>query len=123
VSVDRTQLERYLALLESADERIDRESAAALARVQQTLAEHAASIAHRESGDMAESIHPLGPFARGGGMLESLILATPDYTEYELEQGGDHDWANRTLREQAPLLEQLQEQTGRIVAAAIGGER
>ncbi len=65
MSVNAADLERYLALLETADSQIDRESAAALARTQGTLAEYAASIAHRESGTMADTIHPLGPFPAG----------------------------------------------------------
>lgn len=121
MSINAADLDRYLALLETADERIDRESAAALVRTQQDLAEYAASIAHRASGDMADSIHALGPFARGGGVLESQISSPAPYTSLELAHGGDHDWASRTLREQATLLERLQEETGRIVAAAIGG--
>ncbi len=121
MSIDRAGVERYLALLETADERIDRESVAALARTQQTLAEYAASIGHRQSGDMADSIHALGPFALGGGILESQIASPVPYVDLELAHGGNHDWASRTLRDQAAVLEQLQEQTGRIVVAAIGG--
>jgi len=121
MSVDAAELERYLALLESADETIDRESAAALARTQQTLADYAQSIAHRQSGHMAETIHGLGPFAIGGGILESQISSAASYTLLELDKGGTHDWASRTLGERADALDALQEETGRIVATAIGG--
>jgi len=121
MSVDATDLERYLALLESADETIDRQSAAALARAQQALAAYAQSIAHRQSGHMADTIHPLGPFAIGGGVLESQISSAASYTLAELEKGGAHDWASRTLSERAELLDALQDETGRIVATAIGG--
>lgn len=121
MSVDAGDLDRYLALLETADDQIDRETAAALARTQQALAEYAASIAHRQSGAMAESIHALGPFPLGGGMLESQISSAASYTALELARGGDHDWASRTLEEQAAVLDRLQDETGRIVAALIGG--
>lgn len=122
MSIDIGDLARYLTLLESADAQIDRESAAALRRTQEALVDYAQSIAHRKSGDMAESIHALGPFAIGGGILESQIASAAHYTSFELALGDDHDWASRTLAEQAALLNELQEQTGRIVAAAIGGQ-
>lgn len=120
MSVDATDLDRYLTLLESADATIDRQSAAALRRTQEALAAHAASIAHRQSGHMADTIHPLGPFATGGGVLESQISSAASYTLIELDKGGEHDWASRTLTEQAAELDALQDETGRIVAAAIG---
>jgi hypothetical protein len=120
MSVNAQDLERYLALLETADATIDRESATALARTQRTLAEHAAGIAHRQSGHMADTIHPLGPFAIGGDVLESQISSAAPYTLSELDKGGEHDWASRTLQDQAAELDKLQDETGRIVATAIG---
>jgi hypothetical protein len=121
MSVDASDLERYLRLLETADETIDQQSAAALRRTQEALAEYAQSIAHRQSGQMADTIHPLGPFAIGAGVLESQISSAASYTLLELEKGGDHDWASRTLAEQSAELDALQDETGRIVATAIGG--
>jgi hypothetical protein len=120
MSVNAQDLERYLALLETADAEIDRESARALAKTQRTLAEYTAGIAHRQSGHMADTIHPLGPFAIGGGVLESQISSAASYTLVELDKGGEHDWASRTLQDQAAELDKLQEETGRIVATAIG---
>lgn len=121
MSVDASDLERYLALLQTADETIDQQSAAALARTQQTLSDYAQSIAHRQSGQMANTIHPLGPFAVGGGVLESQIASAASYTLAELDKGGQHDWASRTLVEQSAELDKLQEEAGRIVATAVGG--
>lgn len=120
MSLDAGDLERYLTLLETADDAIDRDTAAALRRVQEQLAAYAAGIAHRDSGDMADSIHALGPFPLGNGMLESQISSAAPYTVFELARGGDHDWAGRTLEEQAAVLDALQDETGRVVAAAIG---
>jgi hypothetical protein len=71
---------------------------------------------------MAETIHALGPFALGGGVLESQISSAAPYTHFELALGDDHDWASRTLSEQAALLDQLQDESGRIVATALGGQ-
>lgn len=121
MSVDATALERYLALLETADDQIDRASAAELRRAAEALAEYAQSIAHRQSGLMADSIHTLGPFAVGQGTLESHIESGAWYTPFELMHGGDHDWATRTLDEQTALLDRLQAATGRIVATIMGG--
>jgi len=120
MTVDAADLERYLALLHTADDTIDRQAAAALRRTQDTLATYAASIAHRQSGHMAETIHGIGPFATGG-VLESQISSAASYTLAELDKGGAHDWAGRTLQDQAAALDALADETGRIVAAAIGG--
>jgi hypothetical protein len=119
--VDASALERYLDLLTTADETIDRETARALKRTQDRLADHAASIAHRQSGHMADTIHGLGPFAIGGGVLESQILSAAPYTAFELAKGDDHNWASRTLEDESAELDRLQEETGSIVATAIGG--
>lgn len=121
MTVNAADLERYLALLATADATIDVQTAAALRRTQDALAGYAASIAHRVSGQMAESIHAIGPFATSGGMLESQISSAASYTLSELNKGGDHDWASRTLVDQAALLDALADETGRIVAVAIGG--
>ncbi len=45
---------------------------------------------------MADTIHPLGPFASGQGILESQISSAAPYTAFELAQGDAHDWASRT---------------------------
>jgi hypothetical protein len=120
MSIDTTDLKRYLALLETADAQIDRETAARFRATLEQLAAYARSIEHRRSGGMAESTVLLGPFPLGSGMLEGQILSGAFYTIFELAHGGEHDWASRTLDEQAALLEQLEQDTGRIVATAIG---
>jgi hypothetical protein len=120
MSIDTSALERYLDLLEAGGDQIDREAAIELARTVDALATYAQSIAHRKSGFMADSMHQLGPFALGGGILESQIASLAPYTIFVLARGGDADWANRTLLEQAAVLDALQERLGRIVAAATG---
>ena len=121
MSIDATALERYLDLLEAGGQTIDRDLARQLAATVDRLAEYATSIAHRQSGFMADSIHQLGPSALGGDLLESQIASLASYTDTELERGDDHDWASRTLQEDAAELDKLQEESGRIVAAAVGG--
>ena len=121
MSVDASDLERYLALLETADETIDRQTAARFRQTLKTLTDYAQSIEHRKSGDMADSTTFLGPFASGDGTLEGHILSGAFYTVFELAHGGEHDWASRTIEEQSAVLDQLQEDTGHIVVAAVGG--
>jgi hypothetical protein len=123
MSVDAKDLERYLALLESADATINRDSAAALKNTVDQLVDYAQSIEARKSGHMADSTHQLGPFASGGGILTSTIQSAASYADIVAARGGDYDWPNRTLSDQAALLEQLQERTEHIVAAAVGGDR
>jgi hypothetical protein len=120
VSVDVSALERYLALLETADDTIDREGALALKQTVDQLSEYAQSIEHRKSGNMADSTHQLGPFASGGGILTSTIQSAASYADIVAARGGDYDWPGRTLSDQASLLDQLQARAGRIVAASVG---
>lgn len=121
--LDAGQLEAYAALLQTADAQIDRDTAVALKRAQVALRELAARIAHRKTGNMADSMYDLGPFTAGAGELESTIQSAAPYTVYELERGGDHDWASRAIVEGAPILDTLADETGRVVAAAVTGER
>jgi hypothetical protein len=122
MSVDSSALERYLALLESADSTISRDSALALKNTVDQLTAYAQSIEHRKSGHMADTTHQLGPFATGGGILTSTIQSAASYADIVASKGGDYDWPNRTLSDQASLLEQLSQTEEKIVAAAVGGE-
>ena len=122
MSVDVGDLERYLTLLESADDTIDRDTAAALKATVDQLVEYAQSIEHRKTGNMADSTHQLGPFASGGGILTSTIQSAASYADMVAARGGDYDWPGRTIADQAALLDQLQSRAGRIVTAAVGGE-
>lgn len=120
MSVDARELEAYLRLLETADATINRDNAAALKDTTDQLVETAQDVAHKVSGFMALSIHQLGPFALGGGILESQISSAASYTDIELSKGGDHDWAQRTLDANAAQLDALGAKTETIVAAALG---
>ncbi len=119
MSVDASQLERYLDLLTTADAQIDRETARALKRVTDTLKEYARGIEHVKTGAMRDSTYSLGPFAAGGGILESTIASAAPHTIYEINRGGDHDWMDRTIIEQSGVLDALADECGRIVAAAV----
>lgn len=114
-------LTQYAALLETSDARIDRESAVLLAQAADDLATYAQSIAHKQSGRMAGSIHRLGPFPVGDGALEATIQSGAWYAEEEVKKGGEHDWATRTIEEQAARLQQLADAVGGAVVRALTG--
>jgi hypothetical protein len=121
MSVDIGDLNRYLTLLESADDTIDRETAQALKQTVDALVTYAQSIEHRKSGNMADSTHQLGPFPLGGGVIESTIQSAASYADIVAAKGGDYDWPGRTIEDEASVLDALQERVGRIVAASVGG--
>lgn len=118
--VDTSQLEAYLRLLESADSTINRNNALALKETVDEVVTLAQGIEHHQSGFMALSTHQLGPFALGGGVLESQISSAASYVQLEIDKGGDHDWAQRTLDSAQSRLAALGNKTETIVAAALG---
>jgi len=120
VSVDNRQLEAYLRLLETADATINRNNALALKETTDEIVTLAQGIEHRQSGFMALSTHQLGPFALGGGILESQISSAASYVDLEIAKGGDHDWPQRTIDSAQSRLASLGNKTETIVAAALG---
>ena len=82
MSVDTGNLETYLTRLISVNENIDRGMARSLQTLSNELAAYGVSIAHRLTGNMANSIHTLGPFPRGD-TIESIIESAAPYTIYE----------------------------------------
>ena len=122
-SVDTSQLEAYLRLLETADATINRNAAAALKEAVDDIVELAQSFEHKQSGFMAASTHQLGPFALGGGVLESQIVSAASYVDLEVAKGGDHDWPTLTLKSAESRLASLGDKTGTIVTAALGDDR
>lgn len=118
--VDARELEAYLRLLQTADATINRNNALALKETVDGMVELAQSIEHRQSGFMALSTHQLGPFALGGGVLESQISSAASYVELETDKGGEHDWPQRTIDSSESRLAALGHRTETIVSAAIG---
>lgn len=114
-------LDEYLQLLTTAADGIELDAARALAATTDALKEYAQSIAHRRTGNMADTMHRLGPFAIGVGVLEAQFLSGAWYAEIEVARGGEHDWAGRTLEERADLLAALEERVGQVVVAHITG--
>lgn len=97
----------YIALLQTADAQLNRESAVLFTVASDAVKEYTQSIMHRVSGHMADSTHRLGPFPVGDGALESTIQSGAWYAQEEVDRGGDHDWATRGLADQAATLQQL----------------
>jgi hypothetical protein len=123
MSADTSELEQLLRTLATADDQVRVRSAALLQQAAQRLAQHAQTIAHRNTGQMADSIYALGPFPTGGNLLESLIDSAAPYTVYELARGGDHDWAARTLDDERSTLDQLEADAVALVIGALQGRR
>src|SRR4051794_21968449 len=121
MGVDIGNLEAYLDLLESADETINRENARLLKTAADDLTEYAQSIEFRQSGNMADSTHPLGPFASGGGILTSTIQSAASYADMVAQFDEAHDWPARTVADQQARLDQLQNDAADVVVRAVSG--
>jgi hypothetical protein len=117
-------LEEFLRLLESADEQIDRDAAwQLLATVDDVLLPYAQAIAHRRSGNLADTMHRLGPFPVGQGALEARIESGAFYAEQEVARGGEHDWVSRTYDEQAAAIQSLADSIADRAAVVLTGGR
>lgn len=101
-------LDEFLQLLQTADEAIDLDATRQLlATVDDVLLPYAQSIAHKRSGDMAATMHRLGPFPIGQGAVEARIESGAWYADEEVARGGTHDWAARTIEDQAGAIDSL----------------
>jgi hypothetical protein len=114
-------LDDYIALLQTADEKIDRADARLLTEATDDLRAYAQSIAHRRTGAMADSMHRLGPFPVGEGMLEAHVESGAWYAEDEVAKGGTHDWATRTINEEQARVLQLELELGNTAVAILTG--
>jgi hypothetical protein len=118
-------LEEFLRLLETAEPAINAEAARQLlTTLDDVLLPYAQAIAHRQSGNMAESMHRLGPFPTGDGAVEGRIESGAWYADLEVARGGDHDWVTRTLDEQSGAIDTLSAAIAdRAVVVLTGGGR
>lgn len=85
-----------------------------------TLRNYASSIAHRRSGRLATGLYVDGPVRRVG-IVEGAILASVPYAEFEVAHGVGHDYAGRTLSEQASVIQQWADAMGVAIVKQIGG--
>jgi hypothetical protein len=116
-------LDSYIRLLQSADAQIDRESARLLTEATDDLRDYAAQIGHKQTGAMTGSMHRLGPFPLGAGVLEARVESGAWYAGEEAAKGGTHDWPGRTIAEQQARILQLELELGNAVVAALTGAR
>lgn len=116
-------LDDFLKLLETAEPAIDADAARQLlTTLDDVLLPYAQSIAHKQSGNMAGSMYRLGPFPTGDGAVEGRIESGAWYADLEVERGETHDWATRTLDEQAGAIDALNESIAdRAVVILTGG--
>lgn len=115
-------LDEFLRLLETADEQIDRDAARQLlATVDDVLLPYAQRIAHRRSGNMADTMHRLGPFPVGQGAIEARIESGAWYAEEEIARGGQHDWVTRTYDDQAGAIQALADSIADRAAIVLTG--
>jgi hypothetical protein len=114
-------LESYIKLLQSADAQIDHDAARLLAEATDDLRDYAMSIGHRQSGAMVGSMHRLGPFPQGAGVLEARVESGAWYAGEEAAKGGTHDWPGRTIAEQQARILQLELELGNAVIAILTG--
>lgn len=114
-------LDDYIALLATADDRINVANVRLLTEAIDDLKTYAQSIGHRRSGMMDDSMHRLGPFPIGEGMLEASFESGAFYAEEEVGRGGAHDWATRTIVEQDARILQLQLEVEQALITALTG--
>lgn len=114
-------LDDYIALLTEADDRLIAKNVSLLTEASDDLRTYAQSIGHRQTGLMDDSMHRLGPFPIGSGILEAIVESGAWYAEAEVSKGGSHDWATRTIDENDARILQLQLEVEQALIAALTG--
>jgi hypothetical protein len=112
-------LDDYILLLETADERLTAANIRLLTEAIDDLKAYGQAIGHRRTGLMDASMHRLGPFPIGQGVLEASFISGADYAETEVSRGGSHDWATRTIAENDARILQLQLEVENALIAAL----
>jgi len=112
-------IQAYIALLQSADAALNARNATLLTEASDDLRAYAQSIEHRRSGQMADSTIRYGPFPIGQGGFESRIESGADYAEQEVARGGTHDWATRTIDEEAARIDQLRREVENALVSVL----
>ena len=114
-------LASYIALLQRSDAALNARNAELLAEAADDLKTYAASIGHRQSGNMDDSMYRLGPFPIGEGAYEATIQSGADYAEQEVARGGTHDWATRTIDEEAQRIDRLRREVENALISVLTG--
>jgi len=114
-------LDDYIQLLTAADDRLSAANVRLLTEAIDDLKTYAQQIGHRQTGLMDDSMHRLGPFPVGSGILEARVESGAFYAEDEVAKGGAHDWATRTIDENDARILQLQLEVEQALIAALTG--
>src|SRR4051794_37567507 len=114
-------LDDYIQLLTAADDRLSAANVRLLTEAADDLKAYAQQIGHRQTGLMDDSMHRLGPFPVGSGILEARIGSGASYADAEVSKGGSHDWATRTIDENDARILQLQLEVEHALIAALTG--
>lgn len=114
-------LDDYIRLLQTADVTIDAKNVALLTEAVDDLMAYAQSIGHRRSGNMDDTMYRLGPFPVAEGTIEGQFQSGVPYAEEEVARGGSHDWATRTIEEQAERIDQLRREVENAVVTVLTG--
>jgi hypothetical protein len=112
-------LDDYIALLETADDRLNAANVRLLTEAIDDLRAYGQAIGHRKTGMMDLSMHRLGPFPVGSGVLEARFESGVEYAEEEVGRGGAHDWATRTIAENDARILQLQLEIEQALITAL----
>jgi hypothetical protein len=119
--IDTSELDRLIALLQTIDPQIEQSLARRFGQVLQDVLGSARQAGHQLSGNMVRSMYTLGPFPLGGGDLEGLVDSGVGYSVYELERGGEHDWATRAIAANLGTMQRFADDTGRDIGRILGG--
>jgi len=114
-------LQAYIQLLQTADGTINARNAELLTEAIDDLKNYGQSIGHRRSGNMDDTMYRLGPFPVEQGTIEASFQSGAEYAELEVARGGDHDWATRTIDEQAERIDQLRRDVEDAAVTALTG--
>lgn len=84
------------------------------------LRAYASRIAHKQTGRLARGLRATGPVRRVG-VVAGAIVASVAYADNEVQKGGEHDYAGRTLAENAAAIQEWTDDTGVAIVRKVGG--
>lgn len=104
----RYKLTQYIAKLQGMESKINAAQRNRLAATASGMVGYAKSVAHRDTGHMANTIGAR-LYSRSSGSTSVTISSAASYAKYECDRGGQHDWAGVTTRNCAWMLGRLAE--------------
>lgn len=117
-----SDLARLVRDLRSAEQKADDRLRGINIRASRELLKIARANVHVVSGRLQRGLAVQGPFNVATGTLEAQVSApSVPYAALEAERGGDHDYAARTLREGAGVIDGAAEDMEQALIALIEG--